>query len=145
MNHLIITFTAICSLMFMNAENKNTATLEIEISEFRNTDGHLLVSLYRNEKNFNDGAENAFRNKKVKVDGKKMSVSFEDLPFGEYAILFLHDENNDEEMDTNMVGIPQEGYGASNNAVNTFSAPKYKDAKFTIDRNTISTSLKIYY
>jgi uncharacterized protein (DUF2141 family) len=127
---------------FMPSAN---ATLELEISEFRNTKGHVLVSVFDNEDDFPDNEENAIANKKLKVTAKKHTVVFEDLPHGEYAVVFLHDENGNEEMDTNFVGAPTEGYGASNDAVNTFSAPKYRDAKFILDGAKKSMKLKIFY
>lgn len=121
------------------------STLELEIGEFRNTKGHLLVSVFDNSNDFPDNEQNALVNKKVKVTQKKHTILIEDLPEGEYAVVFLHDENGNEEMDTNFVGAPTEGYGASNDAVNTFSAPKYKDAKFLLEGEKKSLKLKIFY
>ncbi len=123
----------------------STSTLELEIGEFRNTKGHLLVSVFDNSNDFPDNEQNALVNKKVKVTQKKHTILIEDLPEGEYAVVFLHDENGNEEMDTNFVGAPTEGYGASNDAVNTFSAPKYKDAKFLLEGEKKSLKLKIFY
>jgi uncharacterized protein (DUF2141 family) len=34
-------------------------------------------------------------------------------------------------MNKNMLGIPKEGYGVSNNVKNLMSAPSFKEAKFT--------------
>ncbi|MGJ3234931.1 DUF2141 domain-containing protein [Marivirga sp.] len=123
----------------------STSTLELEIGEFRNTKGHLLVSVFDNSDDFPDNEQYALVNKKVKVTQKKHTILIEDLPEGEYAVVFLHDENGNEEMDTNFVGVPTEGYGASNDAVNTFSAPKYKDAKFLLEGEKKSLKLKIFY
>lgn len=122
-----------------------TSNLELEIGEFRNTKGHVLVSVFDNASDFPENEQNALVNKKVKVTQKKHTILIEDLPEGEYAVVFLHDENGNEEMDTNFVGAPTEGYGASNDAVNTFSAPKYKDAKFLLEGEKKSLKLKIFY
>ena len=122
-----------------------TSTLELEISEFRNTDGHVLVSVFDNANDYPTEGEKAVVNKKVKITAKTHVVTIEDLPQGEYAVVFLHDENDNEEMDTNFVGAPEEGYGASNDAVNTFSAPKYEEAKFLLEGEKKSLKLKIFY
>ncbi|MGM0581272.1 MAG: DUF2141 domain-containing protein [Bacteroidota bacterium] len=136
-HYLIILFT-----FFTQA---STATLELEISEFRNTNGHVLISVFDNANDYPENEENAVVNKKVKVTDKTHFISIDDLPKGEYAVVFMHDENGNEEMDTNFVGAPIEGYGASNDAVNTFSAPKYKDAKFLLEGEKKSLKLKIFY
>jgi len=135
--YLVILFS-----FFMQTE---TATLELEIGEFRNTNGHVLISVFDNADDYPENEEKAVANKKVKVTQKTQRIAIENLPQGEYAVVFLHDENGNEEMDTNFVGAPTEGYGASNDAVNTFSAPKYQDAKFLLEGEKKSLKLKIFY
>jgi uncharacterized protein (DUF2141 family) len=132
-------------ILFTFFSQPSTSTLELEIGEFRNTKGHVLISVFDNSDDFPENEKNAVVNKKVKVTQKQHTIVIEDLPQGEYAIVFLHDENDNEEMDTNFVGAPEEGYGASNDAVNTFSAPKYKDAKFLLEGKNKSLKLKIFY
>jgi uncharacterized protein (DUF2141 family) len=61
-----------------------------------------------------------------------VSYTFKDLEKGTYAIKLFHDVNNNGKMDTNMFGIPQEGYGFSNN-VGKFGEPDFIDAAFAVD------------
>ncbi|MBK6264546.1 DUF2141 domain-containing protein [Marivirga sp. S37H4] len=138
-------FLAFQLFQYSIQETETTGTITVEVSEFKNTDGHLLISLFNSAEHFPDNAEESFKNKKVEVDQNKLEVVFENVPFGEYALVFLHDENENGEMDTNFVGAPKEGYGASNDAVNTFSAPKYSDAKFNLNSKTKEISLKVFY
>ena len=50
---------------------------------------------------------------------------------GTYAVILLNDENNNGKCDTNILGIPTEGVGASNGASGgPFGGPKWDDAKF---------------
>jgi uncharacterized protein (DUF2141 family) len=119
--------------------------LVLEISEFRNSEGHLLISLFNSEEDFPENKAGSFRVKKIKVSTLKEPIVFKDLPYGEYAVVFLHDENDNGKMDTNFVGIPQEGYGASNNAVNTFSAPKYNEASLKVAQAITMQKLNIFY
>lgn len=60
---------------------------------------------------------------------------FENLPSGEYAISLYHDENENNKLDTGWFGIPNEGYGCSNNAKGMMGPPKYEDAKFQLTSN----------
>ncbi len=132
-------------ILFSFFVQPSTSSIELEISEFRNTKGHVLISVFDNADDYPDQEGKAIANKKVKVTQKTHLITIENLPEGEYAIVFLHDENDNEEMDTNFVGAPEEGYGASNDAVNTFSAPKYEEAKFLLEDEKKSLKLKIFY
>lgn len=123
----------------------SSSTLELEIGEFRNTKGHVLISVFDNADDYPENEGKAIANKKVKVTQKIQTITIDNLSPGEYAVVFLHDENGNQEMDTNFVGAPMEGYGASNDAVNTFSAPKYGDAKFLLGEEKKSLTLKIFY
>lgn len=79
---------------------------------------------------------------------KKIEFVFNDLPEGEYAAFAFHDEDDNKKINTNMVGIPTEGYGATEGAKNKFGPPKYKDAKFVVSKTTAaetSVPLKIEY
>ncbi len=143
---LLLTFQLLLFGMQENDQNlEEKGTIKMEVSELRNSKGHLLVSLFNSKEYFPDNAEKAIMNKKVKATNKTHIVTFENVPYGEYAVIFLHDENDNEEMDTNFVGAPKEGYGTSNDAVNTFSAPKYEEAKFTLNSKTKSLQLKVFY
>jgi len=75
----------------------------------------------------------------IEVKGNKATLTFKNLPPGTYAIAALHDANSNGKMDTNMLGIPKEDYGASNDAKSTFGPPKYKDAKFDVMKDQTIT------
>ncbi len=55
---------------------------------------------------------------------------FDDVTPGEYALAAFHDENANNDLDRNFLGIPSEGTGASNDAHNMFGPPSYDDARF---------------
>ncbi|MEQ8262379.1 DUF2141 domain-containing protein [Pseudohaliea sp.] len=70
-----------------------------------------------------------------RVTGNKLRVTLHDLPAGVYAIKLYHDANGNGELDTNMLGIPVEGYGFSNNAGRRGPA-SFEDASVAVDRDT---------
>lgn len=51
---------------------------------------------------------------------------------GRYAFAFYHDADDDNQLDRDMVGIPQEGYGFSNNARPGMGAPSFESAAFDV-------------
>lgn len=56
-----------------------------------------------------------------------------DVPLGDYAVMVIDDVNNNGKLDTNWMGVPDEGCGASNGAKGgPFGGPPWSDAKFTL-------------
>jgi len=47
---------------------------------------------------------------------RRLGGLFPGVAPGRYAVSVFHDENSNGKMDTNFIGIPREGVGASNNA-----------------------------
>ena len=64
------------------------------------------------------------------------------LPFGEYAITLFVDFNGNKKIDKNLLGIPKEPYGFSNNVIGNMSAPTFDQAKFVISGPT-SQNIKL--
>ena len=74
------------------------------------------------------------------IDGKS-TVVFEGIEPGEYAIICLHDKNENNKMDFAPSGMPLEDYGASNNVMN-FGPPTFSDSKFTIADKDLTLEIK---
>ena len=66
-------------------------------------------------------------------DKKIASATFSDLPKATYAVAVFHDKNKNGVMDKNLVGVPTEKYGFSNNARETFSAPSFESASVKVE------------
>lgn len=105
--------------------------IRLTVTNLRNDKGFVLVSLFKEGQGFPDKAAQAFRTDKVAIFNKKAILIFPDLPAGSYGISILHDENNDQQMNKNALGLPKEGYGFSNNVIGAFGPPSYKRASFT--------------
>lgn len=117
--------------------------LLIRVSGIPSGDGKLLIGIYNKEEGFMDMTK-TYRN--ITLDARKdqMQISIPDLPAGNYAIAVFHDANANGKLDKNMLGIPKEAYGFSNNARGSFGPPSYKDCLFTVgtDRKEISLKLR---
>jgi uncharacterized protein (DUF2141 family) len=57
---------------------------------------------------------------------------FERIAPGDYAIAVVHDTNGNEEADTNLLGMPTEGVGASNNVLPRMTAPTFEASRFAV-------------
>lgn len=70
------------------------------------------------------------------AQGDPTVVSFKDLPAGTYAFVAFADENSNGKLDTNLVGMPTERYGFSNNVMGLFGPPDFPAAAVQVaDRN----------
>ena len=121
------------SLIMMISQQVSAADLTVNISEVSQGKGHVMVGLYSGIEAFEQG-KTSFGSR-VKANNEQEQVIFKDLPAGEYAIKIYQDENSNQKLDFNFIGIPKEGYGYSNN-VGRFGRPAYQEAKFTVEEKT---------
>lgn len=128
MKNSILTLALIVS-GFVSAQK---VKLEVDMQGFSNNDGQVKVGLYNSEGTF---LNTVFKSLKSEIKGKKAIVVFEGIPVGEYAVSIYHDENSNDKMDKNFIGIPTEEYMASNNEKGFMGPPKYQNAKFIIKDN----------
>lgn len=105
--------------------------IKISITNIRNDKGTLLVTLFKDGAGYPDDPGKALKRVKLAIANKKAEVLFSNLPAGTYAVAILHDENNDLKMNKNLLGIPKEGFGFSNNVTGTFGPPSFSRAGFT--------------
>ncbi len=129
----LLCFTSVISIA---QENKETYSLTITIVDFKNNNGKVWVALFNSKKDY---LKKELKGASNTIENKKSSVTFTDLPKGVYAVSTFHDENSNDNLDTNGIGIPKEDYGFSNNRNATFGPPSYKRASFKLNKNTSIT------
>jgi uncharacterized protein (DUF2141 family) len=119
--------------------------LSLRLSGFRSADGQVLIAVFRGEDGFPGKPEQAARTAVAKISGGRVRLDLADLEPGEYAVSVVHDENGNNTLDTNWVGMPKEGIGTSNNAKGRMGPPKYRDAKFTVTAAGAVQAIDIVY
>ncbi|MFL6630843.1 MAG: DUF2141 domain-containing protein [Massilia sp.] len=67
-----------------------------------------------------------------KAKDDSVVLTFKDVPPGRYAFNAYHDENDNNKMDRNLIGIPTEGYAFSRDAKGRRGPPQFDDAAFDI-------------
>ena len=119
----------------------NNPQLTIKISNIDKIQGEIKVGIFDSETHFLKIGY-AIKNYSIKVQDNTATLIITDLPKGDYAVTLYHDENSDNKMNTNFIGIPKEPYGFSNNFAPKMSAPKFKDCKFTfLESKTLNIKL----
>jgi uncharacterized protein (DUF2141 family) len=115
-----------------------THKLSIHISGISKIKGSLFIAIFRPTDDFPVFGKQ-FKGIVKEVEGKSQNYTFDDLPEGEYALAIYQDENRNKILDKNLLGIPTEIYGFSNNARRTFSAPSFQEAKFKLNKDLQQT------
>jgi uncharacterized protein (DUF2141 family) len=119
-------------------------TLDVAVSGMHSDKGSLYISLYNSEKGFPRDPRGAIRLTHAPIVNGISTFRFTKLLPGTYAIACFHDENGNGKLDANFFGIPSEGIGISNNAAGFLGPPKFRDAKFSLNRDTAIT-IRIKY
>ncbi len=100
--------------------------------------GSVLVALFDSPDSF---LKNPIRSQQIKVVGAQSTLYF-DLAEGEYALSVFQDANENKKLDTNFMGIPNEPYGFSNDAMGAFGPPSFEKAKIVLSGN-LQTVIKL--
>lgn len=109
-------------------------TLTVDIDNIQVQTGALMVELYANAEDYTSG-KNPSAAMITPVTKAEHRLVFSDLADGQYALKVFHDENSNHSLDTNILGVPSEGYGFSNNA-SRFGPASFKDASFSLQADT---------
>ncbi|WOD42520.1 DUF2141 domain-containing protein [Hwangdonia lutea] len=140
MKHL----TTIICLVLLNTtigfSQDNNNEVIVNISNLNSNKGQVFIAIYNAKENF---LNKGFKSVKTNIENNSCKVVFKAIPNGTYAISMFHDENENNKMDTNFIGIPKEDYGCSNNAKGFMGPPKWEDAKFIIHNESITQHIKL--
>lgn len=140
MKLLFLNVLAFFFISLMASAQTETKTITVNISNIQTIKGKLIIGLYNSEVSF---MEKPFVGKIEEVKETTCHVTFENIPNGNYAISLFHDENDNNKIDTNFLGIPNEAYGCSNNAKGFMSPPKWADAVFTLNTESIIQNINL--
>ena len=118
------------------------AKLEVTVKNIKAGKGTIRVGLFTNEENF---LKDANEGKIVKASATEVTVVFENLKPGDYAVSVIHDENENGELDSNMMGMPKEGFAFGNNAMGMFGPPSFEKAKVTLGKEPAKQVINLKY
>ena len=140
---LIISFSISAQINNNLSQNKYFE-LEINILKIKKP-GIAFIAIYNNSLDFN--SEDDSKNKityALKENVKKGSFSkIIIVEQGTYGIKIFIDKNNNNKFDFNIIGIPKEQYGFSNDASALLGPPDFKNSSFdVVNDKTIFIKMK---
>lgn len=135
-------FIAFTFALNVNAQTETKTTsngqnITVTIKNIKNNKGSVLLGLHT-ENTFMKGA--GVKNLTSKIENGQVTVTFTNVEAGTYAIMVMHDENDNKRMDFEN-GMPLESYGMSNNPM-SYGPPKYSDAKFEVTDKDLEFNIR---
>ncbi len=109
-----------------------TGRITVVFSGCESDEGRALVALIDSEAAWEDEGR-AFREARPTLAAGEARATFDDVPFGSYAVKVFHDENGNGELDANWIGMPREAFGFSNDAMGRFGPPGFDAARFELE------------
>ena len=119
--------------------------IHVEISGLRNDKGQMLCALFSSAEAFPKKPEKAVARLTSKIGERRAICGFGGVAAGTYAVSVVHDENSNGKMDTNFLGMPREGVGASNDAKGHMGPPKFSAASFGYHGGRLDLKIHMNY
>lgn len=116
--------------------------ITVDVMGVPSSDGMISVAVYDTEDGFLK-FESAVAFDSIVANKGMTRLSIKGLPKGEYALAIFHDENGNDILDKNWLGIPKEKVAFSKSKMKTFGPPKFKECSFMVgaDQTKIEVAL----
>lgn len=121
-------------------------SIAITITDLRSDHGVVLACMTSREDRFPQcrGVPQAY-SAAVDAHTGLVSVKFENVRPGRYAIALLHDENGNGKADRALGMMPKEGFGFSRDAPVRMGPPKFEQAAFDMGKGDKAVQIRMRY
>jgi uncharacterized protein (DUF2141 family) len=139
------TFVATASSFILAASQKSTSILTVTILGLQNQNSQICLRVYASEQGFPLNDQSEVHSQCTEAAKNSTTIKIPNLKSGTYAVSVIDDRNRDYQLNRDILGIPQEGFGISNNPQVSVATglPKFQDASFLLRENqTIDITMK---
>lgn len=134
-------FSAAVLTAFLLDSGARAADLEVTVSGLRSDLGLVRLALFDDAGTFLKEGHGQV----VAAATGDLRIRFGGLAVGTYALAVHHDEDANGELATNLLGIPVEGTGFSNDAHAWMGPPRFADAAFFLDATGAEVTIHLSY
>ncbi len=131
------------SFFCATAKSASASDLTVSIAGLKSQNGQICLSLFANGHGFPNNGNAAVRAQCIKAS--EPSITFRNLKPGNYAIAIIHDANRNNQLDTNPLGIPTEGFGFSRDPQILTGPPKFGDSAFSVRGGSTQIQIRVKY
>jgi uncharacterized protein (DUF2141 family) len=119
--------------------------ITLTVTGFSSDLGQARILVHGGPGSFPGKQDRALRRYVAPIRNRTVTLQLEALPYGSYALTAHHDENSNNKVDSNFIGIPSEGLGCSNDPRPRFGPPGFEDARFVLDRPALPMRIALAY
>jgi len=123
---------------------KPLCTLRVHVSGFRNDKGKAGGVIFASSAGWPQDRSKAVAYGGFDIHGEQAMEEFE-VPPGRYGIAVIDDENANQKLDRNFLGIPKEGFGFANNPRVLLSAPSFQAASTKVSCPVTEIQIRLIY
>lgn len=134
----------LCAMICVSACALCQTKLQVTVTNIKGHKGDIIIGIFDSDENF---LKKPIDGKLAKPSGDSITVIFENLKPGKYAVSVLHDANKNKDLDKNKLGIPKEGFGFSNNVLGAMGPPSFERAQIdlTAEQKDLDIGIKMKY
>ena len=140
-----LSLLAVAGVVLAASAPASAGTVTITVTDLRNTKGVVMACMTTKENIFPRCRRDPNSYRTQVEAANSITIRFEDVAPGEYAIALLHDENEDGKANRILGMAPKEGYGFSRDAPVRMAPPDWEDAVFTVGPASQDVKIKMRY
>ena len=133
------------SAMPCNATSQNPRIM-VHVVGARSGKGEVAVTLYGSQPDRFLASGGSIARQRVPLNGAtQLGACFAISGPGLYAVSIYHDENADHHFNRSLLGLPEEGYGFSNDAPTSVGLPSFDSVRFTVPPGESRMTIRLRY
>ncbi|RYF31358.1 MAG: DUF2141 domain-containing protein [Comamonadaceae bacterium] len=134
-------FHVLCAALLLPLA-AHAADLRVAVTEGPATPSVLYIALYDSAESY--AATKPLASQTAPLRNGSAEVVFLGLPPGRYALRTFADENDNAKLDANMLGIPTERYGFSNDAKGNMGPPGFDAVAMPVQGTDLATAIHLH-
>ena len=135
----------LCAMICVSMCALSQTKLHVTVTQIKgHKKGNIIVGIFDSDESF---LKKPLDGRMAQASGDSVTVVFENLKPGKYAISVFHDVNKNGDLDRNKLGIPKEGFGFSNNASGAMGPPSFEKTQLDLltDQKEMDIDIKMKY
>ncbi len=128
-------------LALLAATPAGAGELRATIANVKPQGGTVMVGLYASPDTYT--REERTAGQQLSPTGRTLTAVFTGLPPGRYAVAVYQDADGDGRLSTNLLGVPSEPYGFSNDADATVGKPGFDAVAVTVGDGTTDITITL--
>ena len=120
-------------------------SINVVVEGLRSTRGDVVVEIYPDDPKQFLVPKTQVNSIHLKIEGNPQAVCLPVPRPGAYGVAVFHDENGDRAFNRNLLGIPTEGFGLSNNPPVHLSQPSFDAVRIEAGEGETTIHVRLHY